>query len=407
MKTGQSSNSTGSAPPLFGARIALLFSAFFFYLGIYLPYFPLWLKEKGLDSTQISIVLSVALIVRVVSSGQITAYADKANDRANVLIFLFVATAFSVLLYELVDGFWPIVLVALLLGIFHNPIQPVLDSLTLSGVRRFGADYGKIRLWGSVVFVLANIAGGWLLAGGDADLILHVLVVSAFIGAILSPLLPRIGKPRHAAHPLDIANNSSRKLLANRVFMFVVIAQALLQASHATLYSFGSIHWQNAGFSGVEIGVFWAVGVIAEIVLFQFSKQVFRFVTPLQLMLIGAVAVIVRWSIMPFDLSMTETLALQSLHGLTFGASHIGFMFYLNEAVPEERSGVAQAVGFTIGGVAMAGFMLISGPLYGAYSANAFLAMAFAGMVACALLMAVIRNQPQSSSRAGDTMDDE
>lgn len=394
-------------PPYFGARIALLYSAYFLYLGIYLPYFPLWLQDKGLDATQISIVLSMALIVRILSSGQITAYADRASDRANVLIFLFVTTAISVLFYEFAAGFWPIVLVAIILGVWHNPIQPVLDSLTLSGVRRFGVDYGRIRLWGSLIFVFANLGGGWLLAGSDASLVLHMLIVSAVAGAVLSPLLPRIGKPKRPADPGFIADTSSRKLLQNRQFLFVVIAQALLQASHAMIYSFGSIHWQSAGFSATAIGLFWAVGVIAEIILFRFANRVLRIVTPLQMIMIGAIAVILRWALMPLDLSMTATLLVQCLHGLTFGAAHIGFMFYLNDAVPDERSGAAQAVGFTIGGVAMAVFMLVSGPLYGGFGATAFLVMALAGVVAAVFLYAVMRDQPQRTSSAGETIDDE
>ena len=184
------------------------------------------------------------------------------------MIALYVATALATLAYLFVDvaggGFWPIFAVTALYAVFFNPLVPVLDSLTLSGVRRFGVDYGRIRLWGSLVFILANLGGGLVLAGSDVEAVLFVLVASVIAGAALSPLLPRIGRPRNATTQTGLADATTWKLLADRRFLLVMLAGGILQASHALVYGFGSIYWQSLGYSGTAIGVLWAIGVIAE-----------------------------------------------------------------------------------------------------------------------------------------------
>ncbi len=403
-RTGQAGQvGQQSAPFAFGARIALSYSTVFFHLGIYLPYFPLWLKARGLTPTQISIVLSLPLIVRVISSGQITGVADRASDRANVAIVLYVMSALAATAYLFVDGFWPIFAVMALYAVVFNPIVPVLDSLTLSGVRRFGVDYGQIRLWGSLVFVIANLGGGAVLAGYDAETVLRVLVASLFVGAVLSPLLPRIGRPKNATTPTGLAEATTWRLLANRRFLLVMLAGGILQASHALIYGFGSIYWESLGYSGGVIGALWAVGVAAEIFLFQFSRAIFRRVGPLALIAIGGMGAILRWSLMPLAPPLAGFFALQCLHGLSFGAVHLGMMQFLADSVPEDRMGAAQGASFVLGGLVMAIAVFSSGPIYAAFGAGGFLIMTAASVVALALLFLGSRVQPHRRGSGGET----
>lgn len=392
------------APFAFGARISLLYSAIFFHVGLYLPYFPLWLKARGLSATQISIILSLPLIVRVLTSGQITSYADRAGDRANVMIALYVATALATLAYLFVDvaggGFWPIFAVTALYAVFFNPLVPVLDSLTLSGVRRFGVDYGRIRLWGSLVFILANLGGGLVLAGSDVEAVLFVLVASVIAGAALSPLLPRIGRPRNATTQTGLADATTWKLLADRRFLLVMLAGGILQASHALVYGFGSIYWQSLGYSGTAIGVLWAIGVIAETVLFRYSRSVLSRTGAVGLIVIGGIGAVVRWTAMPLEMPAGLDLAgffvLQTLHGLSFGAVHLGTMHFLAESVSEDRMGAAQGAGFVLGGLAMAVAVFGSGPLYAAFGVEGFYAMAAACLLALLLIRLAGPAQPRN-----------
>lgn len=385
--------------------MALVYSLYFAFTGLFLPYFPLWLKDRGLDSGQIGIVLSLPLLVRILTSGQISAFADRTSDRANVLIALFVGAAGSVALFPLVAGFWPILAITLVMAVFNHPIQPVVDSVTLSGVRRFGADYGRIRLWGSVVFIAVNIIGGALLGGAGIEAVMLVMIAVATAGAVIAPITPRLGRPRRPATPLEIAGASAWRLMKNRRFMLMTAGCGLIQATHAFVYTFGSIHWQSIGYSGDAIGAFWAVGVAAEVLLFQFSRRVLGRLSPIALATLGAIAAILRWALLPFAPDLTSVAVLQALHGLSFGATHLGLMHFYNAAVPEERIGAAQGVGFVIGAAFMGIATFASGPLYALAGGYGYLGMALASAIGLVLFVRALRApvQPQSAAEGGET----
>jgi PPP family 3-phenylpropionic acid transporter len=373
-------------PKWFGPRISLGFSAFFLYTGLFLPYFPIWLQSRDLTPLQISTVLSMSLVIRVLASGQVMAFADTRNDRATVLSALYLASAIAILFYLPASTFFPILLVTLFYNFFFNPVLPLLDAITLAGVRRFDADYGKIRIWGSIVFILANLGGGVLLAGYDADLILYALVIAMAAGALFSFAIPRIGRVR----PYKEAETESRWLmrrqfLTDRRFVMVLLATGLAQASHAFVYGFGSIYWQSIGYSGTFIGLLWAIGVVAEVILFQNAKGLFKQVSATQMIVFGCVGGLVRWALFPFVDSEFPFLALQILHGASFGATHIGLMQFILESVPEENIGAAQGAGFVLGGVAMGAAVFASGPLYAAFGPGGFWVMA--AMCAAALVL--------------------
>ncbi len=381
-------NQFEKTPHWFGQRMALGYAMQYLYIGLYLPYFPLWLKARELTPFEISTVLSMALVIRVLASGQVMTLADKQKDRSTLLSWLLVGSAFSILLYIPSYGFWAILFVTLLLNIFFNPVSPLLDAITLSGVRRFDADYGKIRIWGSIVFILANMGGGAVLLGYDPEIILYALIASMMLGAALSYTIPRIG--RKSPYENSAVSDAYRKsLLSNKRFLFVLAASGLGQASHALLYGFGSIYWQAIGMTGTMIGLFWAIGVIAEIVLFQFSKEILARVTSVNLIALGCIGGIIRWIIFPLIDSEAAYMALQILHGFSFGAVHIGMMHFIMESVPEDHIGAAQGVGYVLGGIVMGIAVFTSGPLYDAAGAYGFWAMA--GLCALGLLLLLFK----------------
>ena len=253
-------------PAAFAARMAILYIALFLHVGVLLPYFPLWLQQRGLSATVISLVLTMPLVMRILTSGYISTYADRVPERANVMIGLFAGTAILVAVYPFATGFWAILSVALVVSIFQNPMAPVMDAITLAGVRRFGFDYGRIRLWGSLVFILANVAAGQVLAVYGDRTIIWMLIATAIAGLALSLLTPRLGQPPKPATKIQVASASPWNLLRNRRFLLVAAGIALIQGTHAMIYSFGSIYWNDAGFSGTAIGAFWGIGVLAEVI---------------------------------------------------------------------------------------------------------------------------------------------
>jgi len=203
--------------------------------------------------------------------------------------------------------------------------------------------------------------------------LLLVLAASAVLAAacVGMPASEPMGAPRRGRW------TALGRLAGDRGFWLFVVSAAALQASHQLYYGFGTLYWRDLGFSDMVIGVLWAEGVVAEIVLFWYSAPLVARFGPLGLMALGGAAGILRWSLMGVSTGLGAAAALQLLHALTFGASHLGAMHFMARRVPPGAAASAQSLysalsaGFGSGLV-----MLAAGALYAAYGGQAYPCMA-------------------------------
>ena len=159
--------------------------------------------------------------------------------------------------------------------------------------------------------------------------------------------------------------------------MLFLIAAGAVQSSHAMLYIFGTLHWQQLGYSTTWCGLLWAISIVAEIGLFVWSAAFARYLSAVGLMIFGAAAAIVRWVLLGFDPPLALLLPLQALHAATYAAAHLGAMQFLARAAPEGTGGVAQALYATVAGaLAMALAVQMAGQAYVAAAGKAYWAMA-------------------------------
>ena len=140
-------------PRHFEVRLALIFASLYVSLGINVPYFPLWLEAGGFGAEQIAVILAVPMFLRVVTTPLLTAYADRANDRVNVLLVLVGLSVVIACGYFLPPSYGVVLAVSLALSVVWTPHAPLADLLALSGVRRFGSNYTRMRIWGSIAFL--------------------------------------------------------------------------------------------------------------------------------------------------------------------------------------------------------------------------------------------------------------
>jgi PPP family 3-phenylpropionic acid transporter len=276
----------------------------------------------------------------------------------------------------------------------QSAMMPLADSITLASVRRDGLDYGRVRLWGSVSFILAAIASGAILGraamvglGGNA-------VLALVLGAATVLFFVCVAVPTPPAEPTDQSRWAALGALAgDRRFWIFVPTVAFLQASHQVFYGFGTLYWRSLGISDAMIGCLWAEGVLAEIVLFWQGGRLLARIGPLGLLAAGGAAGILRWTLMGFVPGLPAAVLLQLLHALTFGATHLGAMSYLSRPVPPAR-GSAQAphAGASAG---IGGRMLGAGALYTAYGGRAYLFMALLSATGLVGVARVGRNAAQ------------
>jgi MFS transporter, PPP family, 3-phenylpropionic acid transporter len=388
---------TGAA---FAWRLAAFYAALFVALGVQLPFLPVWLAAKGLDSGAIGIVLAIPMVVRIFAIPLAARHADR-HDALRVAIMI--AAAAAVLGYGvlgLVHGAAAIMAAFAFASACYTPIMPLADAYALRGLsrppsasapstpqaalRRMEArNYGPIRLWGSVAFIVGSFGAGFLLdLIAPQHLIWLVTASMALTAAAACALAPIAGSMAHAPAKAWPAQT----LLRDRRFLAIAAAASLIQASHAVYYGFSSLEWQASGLGGGAIGALWALGVVAEIVLFALSGRLP--LTPTALLSIGAAGAVIRWTAMALDPPPALLPALQCLHGLSFGATHLGAVGFVARAVPFEIGATAQGYLAVAFGLVMAAAMGASGVLYARWGSLAYGAMALVaaagGMLALA-----------------------
>lgn len=378
---------SGETPPrAFAPRLSLSFAGAFLSVGILLPYFPIWLKSLDLADWQVGVLLSLPMLLRVVTTPIIAARADKARDRADVLLLMSVLCLAATGLLFVTDSFWPLLAVVLLQAVFAAPQVLLIDAITITGVRRYQTDYARVRLWGSLSFIVANLIGGVLIAKQGVSVVLPLVAASYVIMIAVSIATPRVGRPRRPSPLADLASGGGapRKLL-RADFLLLLSGGTLINASHAMLYGFSAIYWSALGYSGTTVGILWALSVVGEVALFQFATRLIGRVPVRTIIMVGGIAAAFRWLAFPFDLGLAWYIALQLLHAASFAAIHLAQQRLILERAGEEQEAAAQGLLFFLNGAGMGTFMLLSGYLFEAYGASSFIVMAIVAVsgIAC------------------------
>jgi MFS transporter, PPP family, 3-phenylpropionic acid transporter len=182
-------------------------------------------------------------------------------------------------------------------------------------------------------------------------------------------------------------------LLATPVFALFLLAVGAILGSHAAFYTFGALHLKAQGVSGTAFSALWAVAIFAEMTLLASSLPMVRRIGPARLIMLGALAAIVRWGAMSFDPWYVVVVALQVLHAFTYGAVHVGAMHFIAQAVPDRATGTGQALYSAIGSGLLTGTAtLAAGHLYPHLGGQTFLAMAALAGVGLAAAIAIEKN---------------
>jgi PPP family 3-phenylpropionic acid transporter len=369
----------------FAPRLAALYAAMFVMLGIQLPFFPLWLKAKGLDAQMIGVVLAIPMLVRVFAIPVVARAADRHDALRAAIIAASCASVAGYALTGMAEGAVAIVVTYSLASLAFTPVMPLTETYALRGLSARGRAYGPVRMWGSVTFIAGSFAAGF---AADAMptrnliwLIVAALVINALVAFSLAPLSP-------PAVPTPEPPRERKSLLRDPAFIAVLAAASLIQASHAVYYGFSALEWRAAGFDGTAIAGLWALGVVAEIVLFAVSGRLPPPLTPIVLMMLGAGGATLRWTAMAFDPPTLLLPWLQLLHALSFGATFFGSLNFVARRAPPGQSATAQGYLAIASGVVMAGGMGVSGLLYAAFGGLAYAAMALAAVAggACAFV---------------------
>jgi PPP family 3-phenylpropionic acid transporter len=364
----------------FALKMGLFYAAYFFFGGVQLPFFPLWLEARGFHARSIGMIIAVPTLVRIVVTPIVTHAADrhralKATLSLGSVIGLIGMTAAGLVQHPIA------ILAAFTLAMAAlSPMLSLSDAYALSGLGARGRNYGPVRLWGSVAFIAGNVGAGFLLEAIAPGRLIWLIVFALVLVVAAASALTPLGR---GAGPAEVpaAPPSPKVLLRNPAFLAMLLASSMVQGSHALYYGFSTLQWRAEGLDGTVIGLLWGLGVLAEIVLFALSGRLPAWLSPTLLLALGGLGAILRWSAMALDPPAALLPALQLLHAASFGAAHLGMMGFLARAVPRELAATAQGFAATWSGVVNASATFASGFVFAASGSLAYLLMAAMALV--------------------------
>lgn len=369
--------------------------------GIGLLYLPVLLHDLGMTDVEIGIIVSIPFLVRMIGMPIGAALADRVSDRAMVMIWSAVVSLATAVMMLFAGSFWPIALFYSIQNLFYSPFVPIAESILVSGVRRWGFDYGLLRLWGSVAFVASTLLGGWLLELYGGAMVLPTMVIFFALNLVIAVAAPRLGRAAPVARPVSDDHVARRNPFWQADFLLVIVGAAIVQGSHGLLFAFATNYWTSRGISGVEISFLWTAGVAAEILLFYLSGRYLARFGNLSLVLFGCAVAVVRWGLFPIADGFWSYLALQAGHAFTFGIIHVGIQRFLMDRIGDERGASAQGFYQFFISIFSVGTAWASGFIYQAYGVEGFYIMAAIAAAGVACVVSAMFLQPQSARSGG------
>lgn len=364
-----------SAPSGFAVRCAFAYAAAMSVNGILLPFFPAWLKSLSLNEFEIGVILTVPIILRLVSAPLAGALADRMSERVLVLIVSAVFSLMTAVLLIWAGGFWTVLIIFSLQGAAFAPFMPVLESITVMGVRRWGYRYGTIRVWGSIGFVVSTLIAGWAISHLSSRIVPEATALTYLLTLCAALMAPRLGRAMRASTADPTGLRQVARLPFRSSLNLLMIGCTIVQSTHGMYYAFSGIYWQGIGFSGQEIGILWASGVIAEILFFFCAGRIVRHVPAVSLILIGSVAAVIRWSLFATPLSFEASVLLQCSHALSFAFLHFGMQQKIVEVVHESQESSIQGTFFFYNGAFLAASTFLSGLIYHSLGQHSYYVM--------------------------------
>jgi PPP family 3-phenylpropionic acid transporter len=329
---------------------------YFFYfaaLGALVPFWGLYLKERGFSALAIGQLMAILMATKIVAPNVWGWIADRMGARMPIVRLASLLSLVTFTGVFAVQGFWGIAFVMSLFSFFWNASLPQVEAVTFDHLGSRMRRYATVRLWGSIGFICAV-----LLLGAAVERVGTTAVPQLVLGLYLGIWLSSLRIPEAVSTRENGGQGESvvGRLKRPEVAAFLVTC-FFMQASHGAYYVFYSIHLTDAGYSSTAVGVLWAWGVVVEVLVFTFMHRILeRFGTRLVLLLSLALAVL-RWLVTGHfvDLLVIQVVA-QALHSFTFGAYHAAAIHLAHHYFRGRTQGRGQAlynsVGFGVGGAA-------------------------------------------------------
>jgi MFS transporter, PPP family, 3-phenylpropionic acid transporter len=359
-----------------------LSSFYFFYfcvVGALIPFWPVYLNSLGYSSADVGIITSIILATRIIAPNFWGYLADKTRKRMSIIrLGSFLAIWFFSLVLYRQDYTW-LLMSIICYTFFWHAVLPQFEVITLTYLDKNYHQYGKIRMWGSIGFIVAVLGLGLLF-----DFIeIKFLPICILVFLILIWISSFGLENKSTTHSSEIGSGFLSLVRHPFMICFLLVC-FLLQFSHGPYYTFYTLYLvKTHGYSNSVAGILWSLGVLAEIIVFLLAPRLFRHFSLPAMMLWSLFLSAIRWLLIGFLATNLPLLILaQAFHAFSFGIAHAIAIDWVRQHFQGHQSqgqALYSSLSFGAGGAVGA---LVGGLVWDFNTQYAFLVAAVAAILA-------------------------
>jgi len=323
------------------ARLGSLYGLYFAVVALSIGWFGPYFQSLGFSASEIGIAIGVLTGSKIIAPYLWGTLGDFLPNRLRVVQVGIVGSTFAAGLLLLDVDFLGLCLVLALFGVFWNAIIAQFDTLTLEYLGNDHHLYSSIRVWGSIGFIAMMLASGWLFSDVEYGILPWLIIAGLLVSAAISMTLPGRGR----VHPSDNSDEGIRSRLSNASVLIFFVVASLNQLTHGPLNVFFTLYVQDHGYTAFQAGQLWALGVLAEVILFFVLPRFIRTLDLRVLLTISLALGSMRWILIgAYPDVVWLVIVLQLLHAFTFGAIHSVSIEFIRRWFPGKLSGRGMAL---------------------------------------------------------------
>lgn len=321
-------------------RLSSFYFWYFAALGIWVPFWGLYLESLSFSAQAIGALTAILSATKIFAPNVWDLLVDRFGHRLFIVQLgaFFSCLCFAGIFFD--QSFWWLAVVVALFSFFWNAILSQFEVLTLTHLGQWFNRYSRVRVWGSLGFIIAVVLLGWVFERVGIGWFPVLLLLALGLMWLCSLAIP--ATPDRA---MDRESRGVWVILRKPSVIVFLICSFLLQVAHGPYYTFFSIFLEKHGYSKVDIGLLWALGVFAEVILFLFMHRLLP-VTGASVLLIWSLALAaVRWLLIAYGVeSLPVMLFAQCLHAASFGSAHAAAIEFIRREFPGRAQGSGQAL---------------------------------------------------------------
>jgi MFS transporter, PPP family, 3-phenylpropionic acid transporter len=308
----------------------------------WLPIFADYLKDRGLTGIQIGTILSITPFMMFVVQPFYGALADKLGYKKCLIVSSILAScAFA--LFLLKGGFIWLFVITVLMSIFYNSIQPLLDSLTLAlADRDKSLNYGIIRIAGALGWALTGSVVGYFIDSISTTVIFVSSAISMFLTFAVAFSLP--ADRGHQKQSQKGRSENIFLVLSNKYLVFLLLCVFLVSACATTIWNFYSIYMKENGASASLVGIGLSLQGLCELPLFYFAARIIKKLDIKNTLFITVLATALRMYLYSAIENPQAALFIELLHGFSWSLFWVVCVEYVDKLVDENWRATGQSM---------------------------------------------------------------